>query len=195
MSHEPQASNAAGLFDENGVAVGLPQRARYAPTSRVFHWIVAALVLVVWPMGMVIAFVADEHKTAFYLLHESFGFLVLWLMLARLAVRLIRGAPSPQPMPSWQKRMAGVVHIALYAALIAMPIFGFLATNAFGFPLSLFGILPIPSPVGKNDDLAKIFMTVHVTLGWTILVLFVLHLGGVLHHHLIRRDAVLYRMT
>ncbi|MDY8109387.1 cytochrome b [Fulvimarina sp. 2208YS6-2-32] len=182
-------------YNEAGVAEGLPQKARYAPGVRIFHWIVAVLVLAVWPLGMVISFIAEDHKTVFYVLHESFGFLVLWIMLARLALKLLRGTPDRELMPVWQERIADTVHGLLYAALIAMPIFGFLATNAFGFPLKLFGVLPIWSPVGKNDDLAVIFMTVHQTLGWTILVLFLLHIAGVLHHHVIRRDTTLYRMT
>ncbi|EAU42426.1 probable cytochrome b561 [Fulvimarina pelagi HTCC2506] len=183
------------IYNKNGIAEGLPQEARYAPTARVFHWIVAVMVLVVWPFGMVIKFIAEDSKPIFYLLHESFGFLILWIMLARVAVRLVRGAPAHPPMPEWQRRLADTVHVLLYVALIAMPIFGFLATNAFGFPLSLFGLIPIPSPVGKNDALAGIFMTVHVTLGYTILVLFLLHMAGVLQHHVLKRDATLYRMT
>ena len=183
------------MYDENGVAHGLPQAARYSAGIRVLHWIVAALVLVVWPLGMVIEFVAEDQKTVFYLLHESFGFLILWIMLARLTLRLLRGAPEREPLPLWQERLAEGVHIALYVALIAMPVFGFLATNAFGFPLSLFGVLPIPNPIGKNEALAPIFMTIHAGLGWAILVLFFLHLGGVIQHHVLRRDTTLYRMT
>lgn len=183
------------IYDENGVAEGLPQKARYAPASRVFHWVVAVMVLAVWPLGMVIKFIAEDEKMTFYLLHESFGFLILWIMLVRLAVRLVRKAPAHPPMGLWQKRLADTVHGLLYVALIAMPIFGFLATNAFGFPLELFGVIPIPSPVGKDNALAAIFMTVHVTLGYAILVLFLMHMGGVLQHHVMKRDATLYRMT
>ncbi|WP_224000924.1 cytochrome b [Aureimonas sp. SA4125] len=182
------------VYDDNGIAQGLPQAARYSALARVLHWIVAALVIVVWPAGMVIEFLAEDNKTIGYLLHESFGFLILWIMLARLAVRLLRGAPEREPMPLWQARIAGTVHVALYAALIAMPVAGFLATNAFGFPLRLFGVLPIPSPIGKDEALAPVFMTVHTVLGWTILVLFLLHMAGVIHHHVLRRDATLYRM-
>ena len=37
-------------------------------------------------------------------------------------------------------------------------------------------------------------MQVHEILAWSILALFVLHMGGVLHHHILRRDATLHRM-
>ncbi|MCE7027397.1 cytochrome b [Jiella avicenniae] len=167
--------------------------ARYRPAARVLHWLVALLVLVVWPVGFVIHFVKDEAKTGFYVVHESFGFLILWLMLARLAVRLVFPPPPEVEMPLLQRRVAVLVHWLLYAALVLQPIFGFLSTNAFGFPLDWFGLVTVWSPIGKSD-LAPSLMSVHVFLGWSILVLFCLHFAGVLHHHVIRRDATLHRM-
>ncbi|MEX6507300.1 cytochrome b [Jiella sp. M17.18] len=166
---------------------------RYPAAARALHWLIALLVLVVWPFGMVIKFIKDDAKTGFYFVHESFGFLILWLMLARLAVRLINPPPPRPPLPLWQERIATLNHVLLYAALIAQPIFGFLATNAFGFPLSWFGLVTVPSPIGKSP-LAPTLMSVHVFLGWSILVLFALHIAGVIHHHVIRRDPTLQRM-
>ncbi|MYZ49688.1 cytochrome b [Propylenella binzhouense] len=166
---------------------------RYSAAGRVLHWLVVLFVLVVLPFGAVIKFVKEDVKLTFYMIHESLGFLVLWIMLARLAVRLVKKPPPPLPMPAWEHRLAATVHWALYAALILMPITGFLATNAFGFPLRWFNLVPIPSPIGKSDA-APYIMAVHVTLAYTILVLIGLHLLGVLQHHILRRDGTLYRM-
>ncbi|HUG60510.1 MAG TPA: cytochrome b/b6 domain-containing protein, partial [Methylomirabilota bacterium] len=148
----------------------------------------------VLPFGAVIKFVKDDVKLTFYMIHESFGFLILWLMLARLTVRLLAPPPPKPPMPAILARTATAVHWALYAALIAQPIIGFLTTNAFGFPLDWFYLVEVWSPVGKNDTLGLLLKSVHITLGYTILVLFALHIGGVLFHHVLRRDATLYRM-
>lgn len=167
---------------------------RYSVAGRALHWAIALLVLVVLPLGAVIKFVKEDVKLTFYMFHESLGFLVIWFMLARWLVRLSRKPPPPVPMPAWEHRLAATVHWALYVALLLMPITGFLATNAFGFPLQWFGFLPIWSPIGKSPDLAPYLIGVHMVLGWTIVVLVVLHLGGVLHHHILRRDATLYRM-
>lgn len=166
----------------------------YHPVSRILHWLTVLLVLTVLPIGVVIEYVKEEHKTAFYLIHESFGFIVLWLMLARAAARHIWPAPPNAETNPTLHRVATFVHGALYAALILQPVFGFLATNAFGFPLELFGVIPIPSPIGKDPELAPYLMGVHIFLGYSILVLFVLHIGGVLYHHVLRRDATLMRM-
>ena len=167
---------------------------RYHPLARVLHWAVALLVLVAFPFGAVIKFVKDDVKLTFYMLHESFGFIVLWLMLARIALRLIVPPPPEPPMPAIFARTASVVHVLLYVLLLLMPVTGFLMTNAFGFPLKWFGLFEVWSPIGKNDALAGLFKSAHIAMGWGILVLFVLHMGGVLFHHVIRRDPTLYRI-
>jgi cytochrome b561 len=168
---------------------------RYNPVARLLHWTVAVLVLAAWPLGMVIKFVKEDVKLTFYLLHESLGFLILWVMLARLAIRLLIPPPPEPPMPALFVHTARIVHILLYAALLIQPIFGFLATNAFGFPLHWFNLVEVWSPIGKRPDLAPRLLEVHVVLGWAILVLFALHILGVIFHHVIRRDTTLYRMV
>ena len=166
----------------------------YRGTAKALHWLVAALVLVVFPMGAVIKFVKDDVKLDFYAVHESLGLLVLLLMLARLAYRIRNPVPLMAELPAPMRRAASTVHWLLYAALIAMPVSGFLATNAWGFPLTWFGLIPVPSPIGENKEIAPVFSAIHETLSWTILVLVAMHLGAVLFHHVLRRDRTLHRM-
>ena len=169
--------------------------AGYHPVARAFHWIVAVLVFTVWPLGAVISFIAKDAQTAFYFWHESLGFLVLWLMLARLCVRFLTQTPPKPEMPAW---LAGVAHInqwALYLALIAQPVIGFLTTNAHGFPLDWFGLFTLWSPIGKSPAIADTLSAVHYWLGLAILLLIALHIAGVLYHRVIRRDDTLSRMT
>jgi cytochrome b561 len=157
------------------------------------HWLVAVVVLLTWPLGMVIKFVRDDVKLDFYLLHESLGFLVVWLMLARIGIRLTSRVPNSAatgPMAV----AAHLVHAGLYLLLIMMPVSGFLATNAHGFPLVWFGLLPVWSPVGKAPEIAWFLSTLHQWSAWILFSLLVLHLAGVLFHHLVRRDDTLYKM-
>ncbi len=171
-----------------------PAPLRYAAAARVLHWLVAVLVVFVLPLGFLLEFFKDGVKLTFYAIHETGGFLILWLMLARLAVRLVRPPPPHLPMPALQQKVADGVHVALYVCLLVQPVAGFLATNAWGFPFALFGVIPIPSPIGKSPDLAPILSGVHVVFGWAILVLFCLHFAGVLYHHIVLRDRTLERM-
>ncbi|GHC69099.1 cytochrome b [Limoniibacter endophyticus] len=159
---------------------------------RILHWLVACIVLATWPLGLLLEHFKDEVKLDFYLIHESLGFLVLWLMLLRVGFRLTSGAPEHER--NWTGTLAATVHWLFYLALIIMPLSGFLATNAFGFPLIWFGIIPVWSPVGPSRELGAFFISIHVITAWAILGLFALHMAGFLYHHLIRRDATLQRI-
>lgn len=166
---------------------------RFAATSRILHWIVAVLVLAIWPLGFVIKFTKKEVTLDFYMVHESLGFLVLWIMLLRVGNKLLVRAPQPEG-PAIERLVASVVHGLLYLFLIIMPVSGFLATNAHGFPLLWFGLVPVWSPLGKTPDIAWTLSAIHGLSAWILLTLFALHIGAVLFHHVIRRDNTLYRM-
>lgn len=168
---------------------------RYHPVARILHWAVAICVIAALPLGIVIQFVRDDVKMPFYILHESFGFLVLWLMLVRLAFRLVVRPPPEVPMPGVFRMVASIVHTLLYIALISQPILGLVANSYNGFPLDWFWVIRLEPFTVKDGELAKTILSAHVAVGWAILVLFALHIGGVLFHHVIRRDATLYRMV
>lgn len=166
---------------------------RYPATSRILHWAVAVLVLATWPLGFFIQFTKKEVSLDFYMVHESFGFLVLWLMLLRVGNKLIARPPHPEG-PAIERFAASAVHGLLYVFLIVMPISGFLATNAHGFPLVWFGLVPIWSPLDKAPDIAGTLSAVHAWSSLVLLLLFALHIGAVLLHHVIKRDNTLYRI-
>ncbi len=176
-----------------GSAEALTALQRYPATSRVLHWIVAVLVLATWPLGIIIGFVKDEVSLDFYLIHESLGFLILWIMLVRVGNRLVSGAP-PQEGPAIERIAAASVHGLFYVFLIVMPVSGFLATNAHGFPLKWFGLVTVWSPIDKSPDVAWTLSAIHGWSAWILFALFAVHMGAVLFHHVIRRDHTLYRI-
>lgn len=165
----------------------------YAPSFRIIHWVIAVLVFAVWPLGMLLKYFRDDVKLDFYMLHESFGFLVLWCMLLRLGMRWCSNS-LPARAKDWTGKISLVVHVLLYIALIIMPVSGFLATNAHGFPLQWFGFIPIWSPLGRAPAIAPYFSILHTVTAWAILVLVCLHITGALFHRIIRRDDTFQRM-
>lgn len=171
----------------------LGEEGRYSSGLRLLHWIIALLVLATWPLGLMIGFVKDSVKLDFYMVHESIGFLVLWLMLLRIGARLT-GTMPPIEGPALERLVAGLVHGLLYVFLVVMPVSGFLATNAHGFPLTWFGLIPIWSPIGKAPDVAATLSAIHQWSAWILLTLFALHFAAVVFHHVIRRDETLYRI-
>jgi cytochrome b561 len=175
------------------ISTGTGGIARYGPILRIVHWLVAALVFATWPLGLMIGFVKDDVKLDFYLVHESLGFLVLWAMLLRIGVRLTGSAPASLG-PAVERAAAASVHGFLYVFLILMPVSGFLATNAHGFPLKWFGLFTVWSPIGKMPDIAWTLSAIHEWSAWILLVLVALHIGAALFHHVVRRDDTLYRI-
>ena len=172
----------------------------YGTASKWFHWVTAALMAIALPVGFVIQHIKDEHKMPFYAIHESAGLTILFVALARLAWRLTHPAPPlPGHVPAVLRRAASAVHHALYGMLILQPILGFFMTNAWGFPLrgqtAYLGFIQFPKFMATDEDLARLLQAIHTIGGWSILVLLVLHIGGVVFHQAIRRDGMLLRMV
>jgi cytochrome b561 len=171
---------------------------RYAASARWLHWIMSLLILgVLIPVGIWIRYfepAEEAFKLKLYNIHESLGVIIFVLVLIRLVNRW-RNPPPPLPAdtPAAIRVGARLNHLGLYALLVLMPVVGFLATNAWGFPLTMFGV-QLPSPVGPNEDLAKTLSFLHWCGAILIGLLIVGHLLGVVYHTCIRRDGVLRRM-
>ena len=172
---------------------------QYGAIAKLFHWVTLGLMLVALPLGFVIQHVKDASKMGFYALHESAGLTILFVALARLAWRRLSPPPSmPNDMPKLMRTTSTAVHHALYALLILQPLLGFLATNAWGFPMqgatAYLGFIELPKFMETWEGLAKILSLLHSIGGWLLAVLIALHIAGALFHHAIRRDGTLMRM-
>jgi cytochrome b561 len=98
-------------------------------------------------------------------------------------------------MPSWQKLAHHATHFGLYLLFFAVPLSGWAFSSAAGFPVVLFGVLPLPDFVPVSESLAEILKEVHkfAALGMAALVL--LHVAGALKHRFVDRDGLLSRMA
>lgn len=172
----------------------------YSTGAKWFHWITVGLLAVAMPVGFVIEYIKDDAKTVFYAIHESAGLTIFIVVLARLAWRL-RYPPPPLPdrIPRQLQRVAAAVHHTLYGLLILQPILGFVATNAWGFPMrgdaAYLGLIDLPKFMETDEALAGVVQTAHNWVAFSILALLVLHIGGVIFHQAIRRDGTLLRMV
>ena len=172
---------------------------QYNSLAKWFHWLTVPLLGVALVTGPLIAFIKDADKMPFYQVHESAGVLVAGLAVLRLLWRLMTRTPAtPDHMWGLFARLAGLVHFLLYIALIVQPVLGFLATNAFGFPLqgetSFLGLVDFPKFMETNEEVAQQLLAVHALVGQGIMVLLALHILGAVFHHALRRDGTLLRM-
>ncbi|MEO1200746.1 MAG: cytochrome b, partial [Pseudomonadota bacterium] len=152
-------------------------RQSHAPTVKILHWITAAIVIATFPIGLTMGdLTSGPFQNQMYNLHRSLGVVVIGLTALRLASRLVFGAPLPVAgMPRWQDAASRATHIALYVLLFAVPLSGWLATNAFGAPISVFGLFTLPVLIGRDRELAGTLFEVHEILAFSMAALFALH--------------------
>jgi cytochrome b561 len=118
-------------------------------------------------------------------------FALVWL---RLTNRAVGATPAIVPPPAvWEARLAALVHAALYALMIALPLLGWLTVSARGDPVALLGAA-LPALVGPDKAQARWFKNLHETLGTIGYVLIGLHAVAALFHHYVRRDNTLRLM-
>jgi cytochrome b561 len=169
----------------------------YRTPARLFHWIMAVLVLATIPAGFVMVQPDLDRATqnALFIFHKNVGVLLLVLIVLRLAYRLTHPAPPlPDHMPLWQKRVARGTHVALYALLVVMPVAGYVRVKAGGFPIETLDAMGVPSLVPRSDALAEIAKTVHFYGALAIAAFVALHIAAALQHGVLKRDGVFSRI-
>lgn len=174
--------------------------AKYSPAAQLFHWVTVAFVLVMVPVGVIMADrgendLWDGTTNALYSSHKLAGFTLMLILIARLGYRLIRGAPPVEAsLPPWQRTVSHITHWAMYAVLLAMVLTGWLGVSLLP-ALDIFGLFSLPAITGTPDPAAaKLAFSAHEFLGFALVGLVTLHVAAALHHHFIRKDGVLRRM-
>jgi cytochrome b561 len=170
--------------------------AAYSATARTLHWITAALVLFMLPLGVVIANEwGGPLQDPLYNLHRSIGTVIIPLVILRLGYRLMHPPlPLPEDIPPLQQSAAHATHWGLYALLIVQPFVGWIATSAYRAPIIVFGLFELPPIWPQDRPLSERLFVVHALIGAAIAGLAALHIGAALYHHFVRKDGVLMRM-
>jgi cytochrome b561 len=83
----------------------------------------------------------------------------------------------------------------MYALFFAIPLVGWMYSSAAGFPIVLFGQLPLPDLVSKSPELAEALKPWHGYLAYALAALVVMHIAAVIKHQVIDRDGLLSRMV
>lgn len=188
------------MLDKSGFPASANKGAEateYSLVAQWAHWITALLIFAVVIIAWVMILEARDNPSRLILftVHKALGVTVFAIVAFRILWRAANPAPPlPPRIAPWEAIFAKISHVLLYVLLLAMPISGFVFSQAAGRPVSFFYLFDLPVIIAENKDLSKLAETTHVWLQWALYALVVLHVLATVWHISVRRDGVLHRM-
>ena len=173
---------------------------RYSNVAIVLHWLLALVVVCIFAVG---AYMSDlpvsPLKLKLYNYHKWAGITFLALSALRLLWRLSHRPPAlpaaiELAMPNWQSKAYHATHYALYALFFVVPLLGWAYSSAAGFPVVLFGELPLPDFMAVDKEFAKSIKEVHGIAAFSLIALAALHIAAAIKHHFFDKDGLISRM-
>jgi len=174
--------------------------ARYSPVAIALHWVLGIALVALFGFGLYMTDLPfSPERLKLYNWHKWAGVTILFLSMLRLLWRLTHRPPAlpaavVQKMPGWQRLAHNATHMALYALFFVVPLIGWAYSSAAGFPVVVFGLLPLPDFVSPDKDLAALIKPWHEISAFALAGLVVLHVAAALKHQLIDRDGLMGRM-
>lgn len=172
----------------------------YTAVAKFLHWVLALGLVGIFGVGLYMADLPfSPQRLKLYNWHKWAGITILLLSVLRLLWRLSHRPPSlptamAQSMPKWQHWVHDGTHYAMYALFFIVPMIGWAYSSAAGFPVVLFGLIPLPNLLAANQELAETIKSLHGFAAWVLCALVVLHVAAALKHQFIDRDGLISRM-
>lgn len=179
----------------------LNSRRGYGTLTKALHWAIVVAFAFQYAGAAIMLRTGGEETTlglsqaTYYNWHKTIGLIALVLAIARLINRKAGELPpwAPDLSPLEQKLIHRMEQL-LYAAMLVMPLSGFLLVMGGGYGVLLFGVFDVPNPIGHWPLLAAVARGVHIAAAFALLLPLGLHLGIVVGHHFLARNGLLWRM-
>lgn len=135
--------------------------------------------------------------------HKSFGVITLLLITWRVFWRTTHPAPTPsENLRPWEKQLAGLNHVLLYAMILIIPVSGWIMVSAspLDLPTLVFNKIPwmhLPpfDSLPNKEEISQLFGRVHAISAKFLILLLAAHIGAVLRHRFVLHDGVMERMS
>jgi cytochrome b561 len=168
---------------------------RYDRVTIAFHWLTAALVVVLF--GTAFAWNHSPRSWGLHWLegvHVSLGIALAAALVGRLAWRAIAGRRLPAVGTAITAPLSRLVHALLYALLAVQVGLGFGLRWLQGEDFSFFGLFSIPSLFTPDRATSHQIESLHNLAGWTLIYVAGAHALAALFHRYVLKDGVLRRM-
>ncbi|OYQ41817.1 cytochrome b [Rhodoferax sp. TH121] len=173
---------------------------RYSRTAIVLHWVLGLAILGLFGVGLYMTSLPfSPARLKLYNWHKWAGITLLALSVVRLLWRATHRPPAlpdsiAKAMPAWQHWAHHGTHYAMYALFFLVPLIGWAYSSAAGFPIVVFGVLPLPDFVPVDKALAELIKPFHELSAFALVGLAGLHIAAVLKHQLVDKDGLIGRM-
>lgn len=162
--------------------------------SRLLHWLTLGLLVVQFMLGWLMPETNDvKVPSGVIAWHIGVGTSLLVIVVAWCVRAVTRQAPEPTDQSSCVRAIASVVHIALYALLLLVPLLGWLNASGRDWPVKIAGTLHLPQ-IATPDSPGASIGEWHSASATILLVLIGLHVFAVLVHQFVLKDHLLERM-
>jgi cytochrome b561 len=174
--------------------------ARYSLTAIVLHWVLGLAILGMFGVGLYMTDLPfSPTRLKLYNWHKWAGITLLALAVVRLLWRMTHRPPTlpsaiADAMPAWQRWAHHGTHHALYALFFVVPLIGWAYSSAAGFPIVVFGVLPLPDFVPVDKALSELIKPFHEISAFALVGLAGLHIAAAIKHQWIDKDGLIGRM-
>jgi cytochrome b561 len=174
--------------------------ARYSLTAIVLHWVLGLAILGMFGVGLYMTDLPfSPTRLKLYNWHKWAGITLLVLAVVRLLWRVTHRPPAlpsaiADAMPAWQRWAHHGTHHALYALFFVVPLIGWAYSSAAGFPIVVFGVLPLPDFVPVDKALSELIKPFHEISAFALVGLAGLHIAAAIKHQWIDKDGLIGRM-
>lgn len=181
-------------------SISLLEQPRYTGVAIALHWLLALIIVGMFVLGVYMADLPfSPTRLKLYNWHKWAGISFLLLTVLRLVWRATHRPPAlpvsiTQAMPQWQTRAYHATHHLMYLLFFAVPLMGWAYSSAAGFPIVLFGQIPLPDLVSADKALAELIKPLHKLSALALMSLAALHVAAALKHQWFDRDGLLLRM-
>ncbi|MFL9896985.1 cytochrome b [Paraburkholderia fungorum] len=174
--------------------VQVSTRPAYGAVARALHWLTALLIAMQFVIGWTMPDVhKDTQPVGLIAWHLGVGSTLIAVMVVRVVWRLTH-RPTPDDLPPVLSIISRVTHFLLYAALVVVPLLGWINASSRGWTVRLVGVVPYPALSAPGSAFGNEMGDVHGILAWVLFALVGLHIAAALFHRFVLRDHVLQRM-
>jgi cytochrome b561 len=168
-----------------------PDEARYDLVARIIHWLVVALVTIQFVIGWTMPHVhQNTNPVGLIAWHLGVGATLVAAMAVRIVWRLTH-RPPPEALSPLLTAVSRIIRLLIYAALVIVPVLGWINASSRGWTVKLLGLVPYPSLTPAGSVFGHAMGDVHGVVAWMLFALIGMHVAAALFHRFALRDQVL----